>query len=74
MARCKDDINRLNDFNNKLSREKEELAKEKANLIVQLTATERENRALSEEMAGLRYMVLLCLLVTSRLNRPLSIS
>jgi len=55
MARCKDDINRLNDFNNKLSREKEELAKEKANLIVQLTATERENRALSEEMAGLRY-------------------
>ena len=55
MARCKDDINRLNDFNTKLAREKEELAKEKANLIVQLTATERENRSLSEEMAGLRY-------------------
>ena len=54
LAACRADILRLNDVNNKLSKEKEELAKEKANLIVQLTATERENRTLSEEMAGLR--------------------
>jgi len=45
---------KVNDVNNKLAKEKEELAKEKANLVVQLTATERENRAQSEEIAALR--------------------
>ena len=54
MLRCKDEIVRLKDLNNKLSREKEELVKENANLIVQLTAYERENRARLEEMAGIR--------------------
>ncbi len=32
----------------KVAREKEELTREKANLVVQLTAAERENRAQSE--------------------------
>ena len=55
LALCHENVDRLNDVSCKLNKEKEELAKEKANLIVQLTATERENRALSEEMAGLRF-------------------
>ena len=59
LSRSQEDNVRLNDFNGKLAKEKEELAKEKANLIVQLTATERENRSLSEEIAGLRFVSLL---------------
>ena len=54
LGRSQEDNSRLSDFNGKLAKEKEELAKEKANLIVQLTATERENRTLSEEIAGLK--------------------
>lgn len=36
------------------AKEKEGLMKEKASLAVQLTASERENRGLAEEIAGLR--------------------
>ena len=37
------------------SKEREVLMNDKASLVVQLTASERENRALAEELAGLRY-------------------
>ena len=59
LSRSQEDNGRLNEFNGKLAKEKEELAKEKANLIVQLTATERENRSQAEEIAGLRFVVFL---------------
>lgn len=54
LQRANEDLLRQADSINKLSREKEELTKEKANLVVQITASERENRTLSEEIAGLR--------------------
>lgn len=42
------EVERQGDVAVRISREKEELTREKANLIVQLTAAERENRAQSE--------------------------
>lgn len=45
---AKKDIERLQDNNCRLSKEKEELNKERNNFVVDLTAAERENRTLSE--------------------------
>lgn len=54
LKKCQDSISRLTEINVKLAKEKEVLANEKANWIVQLTAAERENRSLSEEMSAIK--------------------
>lgn len=40
------------------ARSRAELARDKAALVVQLTASERENTVLSEEVAAFRYVLL----------------
>lgn len=69
LQRANEDLLRQTDSINKLSREKEELTKEKANLVVQVTACERENRTLSEEIAGLRYVFTSILKYHSTISR-----
>ena len=44
----KKDLERLADNNSRLTKEKEELNKERNNFVVDLTSLERENRTLSE--------------------------
>jgi hypothetical protein len=45
---AKKDIERLSDNNMRLTKEKEELNKERNNLVVDITASERENRKHAE--------------------------
>ena len=60
---AKKDIERLSENNLRLSKEKEELNKERNNLVVDLTASERENRKQSEVNRFLNYIffVYLCM-------------
>ena len=44
---AKKDIERLSEHNLRLNKEKEELTKERGNLVVDLTGTERDNQSLS---------------------------
>ena len=43
---AKKDIERLSDHNHRLNKEKEDLTKERGNLVVDLTGTERDNQTL----------------------------
>jgi hypothetical protein len=44
---AKKDIERLSEHNLRLNKEKEELTKERGNLVVDLTGTERDNQTLN---------------------------
>jgi hypothetical protein len=44
---AKKDIERLSEHNFRLNKEKEELTKERGNLVVDLTGTERDNQTLN---------------------------
>lgn len=60
---AKKDIERLSENNLRLSKEKEELNKERNNLVVDLTASERENRKQSEVNRFLNYIFFCCMYV-----------
>lgn len=44
---AKKDVERLSEHNHRLNKEKEELTKERGNLVVDLTGTERDNQTLN---------------------------
>ena len=44
---CKKDVERLSEHNLRLNKEKEELTKERGNLVVDLSGTERDNQTLN---------------------------
>lgn len=46
-------MEKVTDVAGRIAKEKEDLTKEKAELVVQLTAAERENRAQSEVFRGI---------------------
>lgn len=48
------ELERHHEASLRAAKEKEGLVKEKASLVVQLAASERDNRGLAEEIAGLR--------------------
>ena len=51
---AKKDIERLSDHNLRLNKEKEELTKERGNLVVDLNGTERDNQTLGSVNARMR--------------------
>ncbi|CAF4163203.1 unnamed protein product, partial [Rotaria sp. Silwood2] len=51
---AKKDVERLSEHNLRLNKEKEELTKERGNLVVDLTGTERDNQTLNSTISALR--------------------
>ena len=53
---AKKDVERLSEHNVRLNKEKEELTKERGNLVVDLTGTERDNHTLNSVRISLSFL------------------
>ena len=53
---AKKDIERLSDHNLRLNKEKEDLTKERGNLVVDLTGTERDNQTLNSVISSFSHL------------------